>query len=46
MLVNYVILDVDYRLCITLLIHQLWGYKAEITSGSTQTKKVEYHCFK
>jgi hypothetical protein len=33
----------------TLIIHhQLWGYKAEekLHLGSTQSKKVEYHCSK
>jgi hypothetical protein len=36
-------LDVDYRLYITWIIHQLWGYKVEgkLHLGGTRIKKVD-----
>jgi hypothetical protein len=41
---KHVILDADYRLCITPILHyKLWGYKVEITSGGLLTKKVDCH---
>jgi hypothetical protein len=42
----YFILYVDYRLCMTWIVHQqLWGYKVEekIYLGVRERKKVEYH---
>jgi hypothetical protein len=38
------ILDVDYRLCITWIIHQQQSWR-DITSADTRTRTVEYKCF-